>query len=64
MPTLIDRVSAWYRSIFVAISLAWGSTLGCWVGAQEWSDTILPVSLNVGYAVRLVDLSKDNRLDI
>jgi hypothetical protein len=64
MPTLIDRVSAWYRSIFVAISLAWGSTLGCWVGAQEWSDSVLPISLNVGYAVRLVDLNKDHRLDI
>jgi len=32
--------------------------------AQQWSDTVLPVSLTVGYAVRLVDLNRDNRLDI
>lgn len=32
--------------------------------AQQWNDTVLPVSLTVGYAVRLVDLNRDNRLDI
>lgn len=32
--------------------------------AQQWDDTVLPVSLTVGYAVRLVDLNGDNRLDI
>ncbi len=32
--------------------------------AQQWSDTVLPVPLTVGYAVRLLDLNRDNRLDI
>jgi hypothetical protein len=50
-----------YFALGAALLLTFGST----VRAQsEWRPDILPVTLQVGYAVRIADINRDNKPDI
>ncbi|MBU6238650.1 MAG: hypothetical protein KGQ51_12565 [Planctomycetes bacterium] len=58
MPKIVRQLMVFHSMILVMLLASRRAA------AQQWSDTVLPVSLTVGCTIRLIDLNRGNRLDI